>query len=263
MKLVGELIEGIAGPAGLSNVRAVGESLKSGRHSVDEAVGSDLLDVGQSVIAGMKSTTGEGLPDTGARFSHGHSGFNRAGQTLQSAGPDDSWDGPGSRAYADQNTRQQMRTETIADADREVHRVLYREAAQITLRRGYLDDQSHFLANANYVSFPLQFIPQYGAAAKLTMEMAALQAALGESAHQMYELQSEVATNATELQQAIGRYCGVADGADLPAAGLDLAPPVPLDVDIESDHLQAPVTVTLERDVSPGPPAGTSPQDKQ
>ena len=60
----------------------------------------------------------------------------------------------------------------MADADHEVHKVLYREAAQITLRRGYLDDQYNFLANTSYVTFPLQFIPRYGEAMKLAIEMA-------------------------------------------------------------------------------------------
>ncbi len=46
----------------------------------------------------------------------------------------------------------------MADADLEVHRVLFREAAQITLRRGFLDDRSNFLADTSYATFPLQFI---------------------------------------------------------------------------------------------------------
>ena len=115
----------------------------------------------------------------------------------------------------------------MADADHEVHKVLYREAAQITLRRGYLDDQYNFLANTSYVTFPLQFIPRYGEAMKLAIEIAALQAALGESYYQMNRLQSEVAQNAAELQQAVGRYSGVADGAELPGAAVTFDPPLP------------------------------------
>ena len=115
----------------------------------------------------------------------------------------------------------------MADADHEVHKVLYREAAQITLRRGYLDDQYNFLANTSYVTLPLQFIPRYGEAMKLAVEIAALQTALGESYYQMNQLQSEVAQNAAELQQAVGRYSGVADGAELPGAAVTFDPPPP------------------------------------
>ena len=196
----------IAGGAGLKNVREVGESLTKpgggprrrpgGRGLVEkllDVVGSDLLDYGQSVITGMRSTTGQGDPENGDAFGEAQSTFNGVNETLKSAVPDNGWDGAGSYAYADQNTRQQLRSEAMADADHEVHKVLYREAAQITLRRGYLDDQYNFLANTSYVTFPLQFIPRYGEAMKLAIEIAALQTALGKSYYQMNQLQSEVA----------------------------------------------------------------------
>jgi hypothetical protein len=186
-----------------------------------DAVGSDLLDFGQLIITGMKKTTGAGDPETGEVFGQAQSTFHGVNETLKTAVPDSGWDGSGSYAYADQNTRQQLRSEAMADADREVHKVLYREAAQITLRRGYLDDQYNFLATTSQVTFPLQFIPRYGEAIKLAIEIAALQAALGESYHQMNQLQSEVAQNAAELQQAAGRYSGVADGAELPGAAVN------------------------------------------
>jgi hypothetical protein len=241
VKLIGELIEVISRRAGLDNVREVGESLKTGRRSSDDqagdsgalggrvtdmvdVVGSDLLDFGQLVIAGMKRTTGQDTPDTGARFGQGHSGFTRVGETLGTAGPNDSWVGSGSRAYADQNARQQLRTDAMAGADLEVHRVLFREAAQVTLRRGFLDDQSDFLAYTSYATFPLQFIPRYGEAAKLAIEMSALQGALGESAHQLYQLHSEVSANAAELQQAVGRYSSVADNAELLGGAVEFTP---------------------------------------
>jgi hypothetical protein len=192
-----------------------------------DAVGSDLLDFGQLIITGMKSTTGAGDPETGEVFGQAQSTFHGVNETLKTAVPDSGWDGSGSYAYADQNTRQQLRSEAMADADHEVHKVLYREAAQITLRRGYLDDQYNFLATTSQVTFPLQFIPRYGEAMKLAIEIAALQAAVGESFHQMNQLQSEVAQNAAELQQAVGRYSGVADGAELPGAAVNFDPPPP------------------------------------
>jgi ESX secretion-associated protein EspA/E len=238
VKVIGELIEGIAGRAGLNNVREVGERLtKSDRGPFGgragevagkllDAAGSDLLDFGQLVITGLKSTTGDGDPDSGEIFGQAQTTFDGVNETLKSAVPV-GWDGSGSYAYADQNTRQQLRSEAMADADHEVHKVLYREAAQITLRRGYLDDQSNFLANTSHVTFPLQFIPRYGEAMKLAVEIAALQAALGESFYQINRLQSDVAQNAAELQQAVGRYSGVAGSAELPGAAVTFDPPLP------------------------------------
>lgn len=239
MEAIGELIEVIADRAGLSNLREVGEWLQIRRDAahdeqaelpdrdegIADVVGSDVLDFGQMVIAAMKGTTGDGDPDTGARFGHGHSGFGKTGETLHTAAPDDSWQGGGSRAYADKNSRQQLRTETMAAADLEVHRVLFREAAQITLRRKFLDDQSNFLAYTSYATFPLQFIKTWGDAMKLKIELNALQVALGESAYQIHQLHSETNANANELQQAIGRYRSVHDGAERSFPATDFGPP--------------------------------------
>ena len=239
LKVIGELIEGIAGRAGLKNVREFGESLtKPGKavsgsraegllEKLRDVLGSDLLEYGQTVIAGMKNTTGQGNPEPGDAFGQAQSEFNGVNETLKSALPDNGWDGAGSYAYADQNTRQQLRSAAMADADHEVHKVLYREAAQITLRRGFLDDQFNFLADTSYVTFPLQFIPRYGEAMKLAIEIGALQTALGESYYQMDQLRSEAAENAAELQQAVGRYSGLADGAELPGAAVNFDPPAP------------------------------------
>lgn len=286
MKAVGELIERIAGRAGLENVREVGERLPKWHMApagggADEVAGSDLLDFGQSVIAGLKSTIGQGDPERGEAFGRAQSTFTGVNQTLRSAVPDNGWDGAGAYAYADQNTRQQLRSEAMADADHEVHKVLSREAAQITLRRGYVDDQYNLLANASHVTNPLQFIPRYGEAMKLAIEVPALQTALSESCHQINQLQSEVAQNAAALQQAVGRYSGVAEGADLPGAAISFDPraterthdssasrdgesvraPALADRGTYSERLQASVATKLGSDNPPGPPAGTPLQD--
>jgi EspA/EspE family/Excreted virulence factor EspC, type VII ESX diderm len=188
-----------------------------------DAVGSDLLEKGQWVIDAMKRTTGDGTPDNGQRFGQGQTRFTEAGETLQSAVPNDSWDGTGARAYADQNTRQQVRAETMADADHEVHRALFREAVQIKSTRDQLDAQRDILGVVSQRTLPRQFVP-HGEAMKLAIEISALQAALGVCTTELYELNSLVKQNATELQQAVGRYAGVADGAAM--SGVDFrAPP--------------------------------------
>ena len=110
MNVISELIEGIAGDARR------------------EHVGPDLFDHGRTVIAGLRSVTGEGDPETGAAFGRAQSAFDGVNETLKSA-VRGGWDGPGAYAYADKNTRQQLRSEAMADADREVHKVLDREAA--------------------------------------------------------------------------------------------------------------------------------------
>jgi hypothetical protein len=169
-------------------------------------VTAELLDCGRRIIAGMRTTTGNGEPDDGAQFAEGRREFSIAGQALRSAAVDDRWDGTGARAYADQNTRQQVRTETMADADQAVVAVLVREALQIKLRRDTLDGQSDTLARTSSATLPLQFIPSYGDAAKLAIESTALSGALLVSAQALHDLIEDVSANAAELSQAVGRY---------------------------------------------------------
>jgi len=176
-------------------------------------VNSALLEHGRAVIGGLKDATGHGVPETGAIFDRAQGTFDDVTETLQSAAPT-GWQGAGSYAYADQNARQQLRSEAMACADREVSRVLSREAAQIAQSRDHLDAQCQFLADAGAVALGLQTL-RYGQAVTLAVEMAALQSALGHSCDQFNRLRSEVAQNAAELQQTVGRYAGVAEGAEL------------------------------------------------
>ena len=222
----------------------------------------DLFDFGRLIIAGMRTTTGEGEPDHGAQFEEGCREFSMAGQTLRSAAADDRWDGAGARAYADQNTRQQVRTETMADADQAVFSVLAREALQIKLRRETLDNQSDILARTSDATFPLQSIPSYGEAARLAIESTALSGALVLSAQALHDLHNDVSVNAAELSQAVGRYAGVADGADAP--GGDFNPPKPpagAGGEPEPTGLPAPLPDSVNPETSPGPSAGLTPQE--
>jgi hypothetical protein len=212
VSVISELIDGIAGRA---------ES---------KGTGPDLLDHGRTIIAGLRRATGEGDPETGEAFGRAQSTFDGVNETLKSAVPFD-WDGPGAYAYADQNTRQQVRSEAMADADNAVRTVLDREAAQIAMRRDHLDGQCDFLANTSHVTAPLQFVPRYGEAMQLAIKIGALQTALGASSYQVNQLHAEVARNAAELQQAVGRYAGVAGGAQLPGAELSFAAATRLSAD--------------------------------
>jgi ESX secretion-associated protein EspA/E len=216
-------------------------------------VESDLLAFGQSIITALKNTTGHGDPDRGDVFAQARSNLEGVTETLRSARPGNGWDGAGSHAYADQNTRQQMRTGAMADADHEVHKVLCREAAQITLRRGHLDEQCDLLADTGHAMSPLRAAPRSGDATTLAIELTALQTALAESYRQINQLQSEVAQNAADLQQAVGRYCAVADGAELTGAAVQIA--------LDSDPLQEPVATRLDFDSPPEPPTGTPLRD--
>ena len=235
MKGIGELVELILGKAGRKNLSTPRKNPDDGPETpagvvfreLVEAIGSEVLGIGQWLVSQMKRTTGEGAPENGLRFGQAYKQFNAVDDTLQVAVPNESWGGSGSHAYADQNTRQQVRSETMADADREVLKVLSREAFQINYHRDKLEGQYNFLGELSKYTFALQFIPRYGEAAKIAIELAAVQSALSASSVELYQLHSEVNQNAAELQQTVGRYSGVAHTAELSGADFGGPPPPP------------------------------------
>jgi hypothetical protein len=97
----------------------------------------------------------------------------------------------------------------------------------------------------------------------------------------MNQRRSEVAQNAAELQQAAGRYSGVADATELHGATITFDPlSTPAagtatltddkkvasgdgecEHDPDSGRLHAPVAARLDADNPPGPPAGMPLQD--
>jgi EspA/EspE family len=273
---VGEFVRRTGELAGLDNIADVGERLATlgatlpGTNLLRRAAGSEILDAGQLVIEGMRLTTGFGEPENGDRFGQGWSRFNDAGDTLASAVPDDSWAGAGAKAYADQNRTEVGRTNTVALLDRGVQTVIAREAYQVKYHRDKLDDQSNFLADLSYVSLAMGVVPGVGKAMKAATEVAAVNAALDICSLELYELSRETDQNAEELQQAVGLYEGVAQTAKLkltrtqpsPPAGEGDAERAPVDVEVDAavERLNAPVTVRLNPDRPPMPPATTPPE---
>ena len=214
---VGEFVRSTGDLAGLNNLVNVGQRIAGLGQKLPDAkllrdvTGSEILDAGQLVIEGMRLTTGVGEPENGDRFGQGWSRFNDAGETLTSAFPNDSWAGAGANAYADQNRTQAGRTNSVAVLDRGVQTVIAREAYQVRYHRDKLDDQSNFLADLSYMTMALAFVPGYGKAMKATVEVAAVNAALGICSLELYELSREAGQNAAELQQAVSLY---ADGPE-------------------------------------------------
>jgi uncharacterized membrane protein YgcG len=165
-----------------------------------------ILFGGQMTISGMKLTTGVGSPDDGARFGAGASRFAGARDTLAGAYPNGSWTGSGSESYANSNSRQIGRTQTMVASDQSINAVLAREAGQITATRAVLDDQSDWLADVGLVTMLVAATPFVGQGAALAMEIAAVTKALGACTMQLTELTQQVNSNAAEISQTAGRY---------------------------------------------------------
>ena len=210
--------------------------------------GSEILDAGQLLIAGMRLTTGWGRPDPGEAFGHGAAGFTGAGQTVDTAYPRDEWAGSGSQAYASANRRQSGSAATLALLDRDVQTVIAREAFQVDSHRGTLDDQSDHLSALGYATWSLALVPGVGKALKAAVEMTAVNTALLVCSTELATLASETGENAAELRRLADGYSALTRKSAPPA--LDDELPTPTDDD-EHDEERRPDTEPTP-DVRPG-----------
>ncbi|MEH3139507.1 MAG: EspA/EspE family type VII secretion system effector [Mycobacterium kyogaense] len=178
------------------------------------AVGtSDILGAGQRLIAEMRSTTGQGRPDSGETFALGATSFLGAVQTLEQAYPGSGWEGSGAQSYTGATRRVAGAAEALAVLDRNVHTVIDREATQIVRRREALDDHADHLSSLRRVTGSLAAIPGVGPAMQRSIELAAVTAAVSVCGTELHDLAAETADNASRLRRIAGDYEALIDQA--------------------------------------------------
>jgi hypothetical protein len=221
--------------------KALGDTGKEGIERVGRlrAANGPILDGGQLVIAGMKLTTGLGVPEDGERFGRGGARLHDACATLRSAQPVANWTGAGADSYSVQNVEQTDRSRAMAATDHQVHGVLATEAYQVSFHRDRLDDWYGWLADVGLVTFALGLIPGVGQGLKAAAEAQAVLIAVGRSSSELHQLSSEVGASAAALQQLVGRYENVGRTAKISQAGPDQSPP-PLPAPLSTPHEQSP-----------------------
>ena len=212
------------------------------------SAGSEILDAGQLLIAGMRLTTGWGRPDPGDAFGRGATGFTGAGQTVDSAYPRDDWAGTGSQAYASANRRQSGSAAALAVLDRDVQTVVAREAFQVDYHRATLDDLSDHLSSLGYATWSLALIPGVGKALKAAVEMTAVNTALLVGSTELATLVSETDENAAELRGLVEGYAALTRKTAPPM--LDADPSSPSD-----EEMRRPASEPLTDE-----PAGLEPE---
>jgi hypothetical protein len=193
----------------IDDIAKTGRGLIEGREQ-RIGQGEGILSAGRNVIDGMKVTTGTGIPDSGDAFRAGAEQLGRAGDTLQSAFPDDSWHSNGSTAYTARNNEQLSRTAAMIEADHAVAAVLARESAQISTTRENLAGQSDWLADMSLVTTAIGTIPYVGKAAQIATEIAMVARAVGASTCHLLTMQQNVDANAAELQFVAEKYSDIA-----------------------------------------------------
>ncbi|GJF13735.1 hypothetical protein NGTWS0302_09740 [Mycolicibacterium cyprinidarum] len=196
--------------------------------AIKSAAGSSILDAGQALITGMRLTTGWNDPERGDPFGRSTARFISAGETLDSAYPGEDWQGAGAQAYATANRSHAGRTESMATLDRGVQTVIAREAYQVAHRRDNLDDQSNYLGDLSYLTWPLGLAPGAGKAMKVAVELSAVSAALTICSAELLMLSRETDENAAELRELAGEYSALTRKEAPPDLG-DVPPQPPSD----------------------------------
>ncbi|MGV0743559.1 EspA/EspE family type VII secretion system effector [Mycolicibacterium sp. XJ870] len=270
---VGDFIERNAKGSKLERVATVGRKLadfstkftdffQSGLGTrMAKAARSPILLAGQRVIDGMTLTTGIGDPESGERFGHGADRLSAAGQTLNTAFPDDGWDSSGSDAYIARNNEQLSRTQTMIGADHVVASVLTREAEQVATTRDNLAGQSDWLGDMSLITMATGCIPYVGRAAQIAAEIAMVSKAVGESTNQLMAMQDNANANAAEVRGAVSQYASVADAAEPFDTIDDAADPSGADDDEtpaqpgEPDESGEPGEPTMSGEPGAAPPA--------
>lgn len=221
-KVLGELVDGRGTPdpaaPGGGQPPSSGTVSRLGR-VIKGAMGSEILDAGQLVIAGMRLTTGWGEPEQGQAFGQGSARFTSAGETVGSAYPGDDWQGGGADSYAAANRAQADRTASMAVLDHEVSAVIAGEAFQVSHHRDKLDEVSNYLGDLSYVTWSLALIPGVGRAMKAAAEVAAVQTALSLCSTELYFLSQETDENAAKLQKIASEYSALTRKAAPPVLG--------------------------------------------
>lgn len=226
------------------------------------AAGSPILDAGQAVIAGMRLTTGWGDPDRGDRFGLGTARFTDAGETVASAYPRQDWQGSAAQAYATANRRQAGHIEWMATLDRRAQTVIAREAHQIEYHRDKLDDQSNYLGDLSYVTWPIALLPGAGKAMQVAFELAAVKAAMSICGVELYRLSQETSANAEELRKLADEYSALSRMTPLPDLK-NAVPQQPSDAPPGADRTDQPESERPTQIVVPGSqparPQGSAP----
>ncbi|MCH9669784.1 MAG: hypothetical protein K0U76_08415 [Actinomycetia bacterium] len=218
---------------------------------VKSAAGSPILEAGQTLIAGMRLTTGWGDPERGDPFGLGTARFTDAGETVASAYPGQDWQGSGAQAYATANRRQGGRIESMATLDRRAQTVIAREAYQVEYHRDKLDDQSNHLGDLSYVTWAMALLPGAGKAMQVAFELGAVKAAMSICGVELYRLSQEAGENAEELRKLAGEYSALSRLTSPPDLE-DATPRQPTEVPSPADSADQPESERPTQIVVPG-----------
>lgn len=226
-KKTAEWVKEIAEQLGLPGLRDIAKTTADSAGKLIIAP-TFVLQEGQKQIDRMLKSCGEGDPDHANDFTDSAEAFDAAETPLAGAYPSDQWSG-GTAAdrYSERNKEQHDRVVTLADLDREIHRLISAEADLLPPAREAL--RIHHNDLADFGEFT-QYVGRMGAsgkAAQFTMETMMVAATLAEAIRDHEDMQGKADAIARKVAKVGDEYKKIADDVTISDSANDYDPPTP------------------------------------
>ena len=187
-----------------------------------------VLQEGQKQIDRMLKSCGEGDPDHANEYTDSAEAFKAAATPLAGAYPTEEWSG-GTAAdrYSAKNKQQHNRVVTMAELDREIHRLISNEADLLPPIRRSLEIHHNDLADFGNFTQYVGRMGVYGKSAQYAMEIAMVAATLFQAIPEYEGMQDEADAIARAVANIGDQYKNIADEVTISDSANDFDPPKP------------------------------------
>lgn len=220
--------EWVAETAEKLGMPTLGETARSIEHQAGKLIVAPtvVLQEGQKQIDRMLKSCGEGDPDHANEYTDSASAFDAAERPLSGAYPTDEWTG-GTAAdqYSERNREQHNRVVTLADLDREIHRLISNEADLIPPIRRSLEIHHNDLADFGNLTQYIGKMGRYGKGAQYAIEVAMVATTLAQAIPEYEGMQDEADAIARSVAKVGDEYKKLADRVTISDSANDYDPP--------------------------------------
>jgi uncharacterized protein YukE len=217
----GEMISGLFGAADLISEHGpdalwnlagdFGEVASVALVLLPAAKQTDIISAGLKTVLGLQLQCGwTNAPEDGDGYSQSAQQFNLVADGLETAFPDDRWQGDAADAYSEANKSQKDRARRMPDADLDVLMAISSEAGAVNTTRRILNNAATLMGNAIVPALAARSIPRVGKAMSLEIEMAAVGVSIPTCLWYVNELSNHSERSAQAMKDAARIYDEIA-----------------------------------------------------
>lgn len=172
---------------------------------------TDIISAGLKTVLALQLQCGwTNMPEDGDGYSQSAQKFNLVADGLDTAFPDERWQGDAADAYAKANERQKNRARRMPDADLDVLMAISSQAAAVNTTRRMLNNAATLMGNAIVPALAARSIPRVGKAMSLEIEMAAVGVSIPTCLWYVNELSNHAERSAQTMKDAARIYDEIA-----------------------------------------------------